>query len=92
MLSAGRRASVVGAPVGHSLSPSLHRAAYRALGLTGWSYEAVQVDAGSLRAFVAGLGPEAVRVQVPTDAVRLELLLVQVAQGDWRVSGYDRAS
>lgn len=36
--------------------------------------------------------PEAVRVQVPTDAVRLELLLVQVAPGDWRVSGYDRAS
>jgi hypothetical protein len=36
--------------------------------------------------------PEAVRVQVPTDAVRLELLLVQVGPGDWRVSGYDRAS
>jgi len=36
--------------------------------------------------------PEAVRVQVPTDAVRLELLLVQSAPGDWRVSGYDRAS
>jgi hypothetical protein len=36
--------------------------------------------------------PDAVRVQVPTDAVRLELLLVQVGPGDWRVSGYDRAS
>jgi hypothetical protein len=24
--------------------------------------------------------------------VRLELLMVQVAPGDWRVSGYDRAS
>ncbi len=36
--------------------------------------------------------PEAVRVQVPTDAVRLELLLVQIGPGDWRVSGYDRAS
>lgn len=36
--------------------------------------------------------PDAVRVQVPTDAARLELLLVQVAPGDWRVSGYDRAS
>jgi hypothetical protein len=36
--------------------------------------------------------PEAVRVEVPTDAVRLELLLVQVGPGDWRVSGYDRAS
>lgn len=36
--------------------------------------------------------PESVRIQVPTDAARLELLLVQVAPGDWRVSGYDRAS
>jgi hypothetical protein len=36
--------------------------------------------------------PDAVRVQVPTDAARLELLLVQVGPGDWRVSGYDRAS
>jgi len=36
--------------------------------------------------------PDAVRVQVPTDAVRLELLLVQVGPGQWRVSGYDRAS
>ena len=35
--------------------------------------------------------PESLRVQVPTDAVRLELLLVQVAPGDWRVAGYDRA-
>lgn len=36
--------------------------------------------------------PDSVRVQVPTDAARLELLLVQVGPGDWRVSGYDRAS
>jgi len=36
--------------------------------------------------------PEACRVDVPTDAVRLELLLVQAGPGNWRVSGYDRAS
>jgi hypothetical protein len=36
--------------------------------------------------------PEACKVDVPTDAVRLELLLVQVGPGNWRVSGYDRAS
>lgn len=35
--------------------------------------------------------PDSLRVQVPTDAVRLELLLVQVGPGDWRVAGYDRA-
>ncbi|GAA4843358.1 hypothetical protein GCM10023201_37650 [Actinomycetospora corticicola] len=35
--------------------------------------------------------PDSVRVQVPTDAVTLQLLLVQTAPGDWRVAGYDRA-
>jgi hypothetical protein len=36
--------------------------------------------------------PDSVRVQVPTDAVTLQLLLVQVGADDWRVAGYDRAS
>ncbi|MEP6981539.1 MAG: shikimate dehydrogenase, partial [Nakamurella sp.] len=36
-----RRAAVLGSPVGHSLSPALHRAAYRELGLTGWTYGAI---------------------------------------------------
>jgi hypothetical protein len=36
--------------------------------------------------------PESLRVDVPTDAVTLQLLVVQVGQGDWRVAGYDRAS
>ncbi|MDL5155046.1 hypothetical protein [Actinomycetospora termitidis] len=35
--------------------------------------------------------PDSVRVEVPTDGVTLQLLLVQVSSGDWRVSGYDRA-
>jgi shikimate dehydrogenase len=32
---------LIGHPVAHSLSPAIHRAAYRALGLSGPSYEAV---------------------------------------------------
>jgi hypothetical protein len=36
--------------------------------------------------------PESLRVDVPTDAVILQLLVVQVGPGDWRVAGYDRAS
>lgn len=52
------RAAVLGKPVEHSLSPVLHEAAYAALGLTGWSYERVEMDADGLPAFVAGLGPE----------------------------------
>jgi len=50
-----RRAAVLGHPIGHSLSPALHRAAYAALGLLGWSYEALDVTAEQLPAFVAGL-------------------------------------
>ena len=49
-----RRAAVVGSPISHSLSPALHRAAYRALGLD-WTYQAVEVEAGQLRGFVDGL-------------------------------------
>ena len=33
---------MLGSPVQHSLSPVLHRAAYRALGLTGWQYTAIE--------------------------------------------------
>jgi shikimate dehydrogenase len=49
--------AVLGSPVGHSLSPVLHRAAYRELGLD-WSYDAVEVTAERLPEFVAGLGPQ----------------------------------
>lgn len=49
-----RRAGVVGSPIRHSLSPAMHRAAYAALGLD-WRYDAVDVAAGELAEFVAGL-------------------------------------
>jgi shikimate dehydrogenase len=49
-----RRAAVLGSPIAHSLSPTLHRAAYRALGLD-WSYDAIEVDAPGLPDFLAGL-------------------------------------
>jgi Shikimate 5-dehydrogenase len=50
-----RRAAVLGHPVAHSLSPLLHRAAYRDLGLVGWSYEAIDVTSEDLPGFVEGL-------------------------------------
>jgi shikimate dehydrogenase len=52
------RAAVLGAPISHSLSPVLHRAAYRALGLTGWTYDAIECDEASLPALLDGCGPE----------------------------------
>jgi len=59
-----RRAAVVGKPIAHSRSPQLHLAAYRALGLTGWTYERIECDADGLPALVAGLGPEWVGLSV----------------------------
>lgn len=50
-----RRAAVLGHPVAHSLSPVLHRAAYAALGLDGWTYDAVDVTEEALPGFVRGL-------------------------------------
>ncbi|MER8030573.1 shikimate dehydrogenase [Streptomyces bauhiniae] len=54
----GRRAAVLGKPIGHSLSPLLHRAAYDELGLDDWSYDRFEVDEAGLAGFFAGLGPE----------------------------------
>lgn len=59
-----RKAAVLGSPIAHSRSPQLHLAAYRALGLRGWTYERIECDAEQLPALVAGLGPEWVGVSV----------------------------
>ncbi len=50
-----RRCAVLGSPVAHSLSPVLHRAAYEALGLTGWTYDAHEVTEAGLAAFLDAL-------------------------------------
>jgi shikimate dehydrogenase len=55
-----RSAAVLGKPVGHSLSPVLHRAAYRALGLDGWSYTTIECDEPELPGLLAGTGEDVV--------------------------------
>jgi shikimate dehydrogenase len=55
---AATRAAVLGSPIGHSLSPALHTAAYRALGLADWSYEAIECDEVRLPGLLASLGPD----------------------------------
>ena len=52
------KAAVLGSPITHSLSPVLHRAAYQALGLTGWTYQAIECDEAGLPALLAGCGPD----------------------------------
>jgi len=51
------RAAVLGSPIGHSLSPVLHRTAYATLGLN-WSYDAIDVDEARLASFIDSCGPE----------------------------------
>lgn len=52
------RAGVLGRPVGHSLSPVLHRAAYEALGLSGWTYDALDIGPEDLPVLLRGLGQD----------------------------------
>src|SRR5215470_7059266 len=52
------KAAVLGSPIAHSLSPVLHRAAYQALGLDDWSYQAIDCDEARLPALLDGCGPD----------------------------------
>jgi len=52
------KAAVLGKPIGHSLSPTLHRAAYTALGLTDWTYDLVECDEASLAGYISDCGKE----------------------------------
>lgn len=52
-----RRLGVLGSPIAHSMSPALHTAAYRQLGLD-WVYERVEVREGELVNFVRSRGTE----------------------------------
>ncbi len=55
---------MLGSPIAHSRSPQLHLAAYRALGLDGWTYERIECTAEQLPDLVGGFGPEWVGVSV----------------------------
>ncbi|MCI1901832.1 MAG: shikimate dehydrogenase [Bifidobacteriaceae bacterium] len=55
MTQARYRAAVLGKPIAHSLSPVLHNAAYKALGLSEWFYDRHEVSDDELVAFVDSL-------------------------------------
>lgn len=59
-----RKAAVLGSPITHSKSPLLHLAAYRALGLTGWTYDRIDCTGDTLPGLVSGLGDEWVGLSV----------------------------
>ncbi len=74
------RAAVLGSPVSHSLSPALHRAAYRALGLAGWSYQAIECDEAGLPAVLDGCGPEWAGLSLTMPLKRAVLPLLDAAE------------
>lgn len=58
-------AAVIGSPIEHSLSPQLHRAAWRSLGLGGqWRYERRETDASGLPALLSRLDEECIGLSV----------------------------
>jgi shikimate dehydrogenase len=81
-----RRAAVLGSPIAHSLSPTLHRAAYAALGLD-WRYDALDVDADGLPAFLRGCGPEWVGLSLTMPLKRAVLPLLDTASDLVRIVG-----
>ena len=82
------RCAVLGDPVGHSLSPVIHSAAYEALGLDGWRYDAVQVPAGGLADFVLGLDPAEWRGLSLTMPLKREAVPLLDTQDEWvRLAG-----
>jgi shikimate dehydrogenase len=73
---ATRLAGVIGDPVRHSLSPTLHNAAFKAVGLD-WAYLAFPVPAGRAREALVGakaLGIEGLSVTMPHKSAVAEAL------------------
>jgi shikimate dehydrogenase len=70
------RAAVLGSPIAHSLSPVLHRAGYRELGMPGWSYEAIACSERDLAGFLDSLSSEwaGLSLTMPLKRVVLPLL------------------
>ncbi|MEU8177827.1 shikimate dehydrogenase [Microbispora hainanensis] len=72
----GRRAAVLGSPITHSLSPVLHRAAYAAMGLHDWRYDAIECAEDGLAGLIGRFGPEwaGLSLTMPLKRVVLPLL------------------
>ncbi|MFZ3475856.1 shikimate dehydrogenase [Streptomyces sp. 4.24] len=70
-----KQLAVLGSPIGQALSPVLHRAAYRELGLN-WTYRAIDCTPGRLPSFLASLddGWAGLSLTMPLKRVAVPLL------------------
>ena len=80
------RCAVLGDPIEHSLSPTLHNAAYAALGLD-WTYERHQVGSGELAGFLASCGPDVRGLSLTMPLKREALPLVASMSHRARMAG-----
>jgi shikimate dehydrogenase len=71
---------VLGSPVAHSLSPVLHAAAYRALGLEEWAYEAIECDEARLPGMLDSLDPQWAGLSLTRPLKRVVLPLLDHAE------------
>lgn len=72
-----KRFALLGEPLGHSLSPILHKAIYRQLEIDDASYRTVELPAERLKSFFSGFrvgGFDGVNVTVPHKAAVIPLL------------------
>jgi shikimate dehydrogenase len=73
---AARRLAVLGQPISHSRSPAMHTAALRELGLSDWSYQAIDVAPDEFEMRVREMSAEGfagVNVTVPHKLAALDL-------------------
>ena len=84
--SANYTCAVLGDPIDHSLSPTLHNAAYAELGL-GWTYDRHQVPAGGLAGFLAACGPHVRGLSLTMPLKREALPLVASMSPRARIAG-----
>lgn len=95
-------AAVLGSPINHSLSPVLHNTAYELLGLNG-SYEAIEVRAGELAAFLQSTDKNCLSLTMPLKEEAISLAKVSsglaqrissgntltVVDGSWNLTSTD---
>ncbi|MBS45841.1 MAG: shikimate dehydrogenase [Nocardioides sp.] len=80
------RCAVLGDPIEHSLSPTLHRAGYDAVGLD-WRYDAVQLGTAGLAGFLAALDPGWRGLSLTMPLKRAVLPLADVVSDRARTAG-----
>jgi shikimate dehydrogenase len=76
-------AAVLGAPITHSLSPDLHRAAYHSLGLADWSYRAIECHEGDLGEKLRGLDAAALAGASLTMPLKRAVLPLLAEVDEW---------